>query len=348
MGNGIPRNKVDGQYYQRGLGKMIEAKNLTMRYGPVVAVDNVSFQLGKNEVLGLLGPNGAGKTTLMRILTTFIVPADGTATIGGYDVRENPLDVRRLIGYLPETAPLYPEMRVDEYLGFIARARGLSGDKASQRISWVIEAVALQKVLKSNLSELSRGYRQRVGLAQALVHDPEVLILDEPTSGLDPLQIIEMRELIRRLAEGKSIIFSTHIMQEAAAITEHILIINGGRKIADGTITELEEQAMKSDCFRLTVKASAEEVQKGLGGLSSATGINLIEERDGFVTFEIECKFGTELWSEMDKLVKTNGWPLQSFGAHRISLEDAFLELTRDSLEIAQGTETAERGGDGQ
>ncbi|UCD56436.1 MAG: ATP-binding cassette domain-containing protein [Candidatus Hydrogenedentota bacterium] len=325
---------------------MIEAKNLTMRYGPTVAVDDLSFKVSEGEVLGLLGPNGAGKTTLMRILTTFIVPAEGTATIGGHDIKENPLEVRRLIGYLPETVPLYPEMRVDEYLRFIARARGLDGDRASERISWVIEAVALQKVLKNNLSELSRGYCQRVGLAQALVHDPEVLILDEPTSTLDPLQIIEIRELIRRLAREKTIIFSTHIMQEASAISDRILIINMGKKIADGTIAELEEQAMKTDRFRLTVKASRDDVQEGLRGLRSAIDISFIDENDGFVTFEIRSKFGTELWSEVDRLVKARGWPLQSFAAHRISLEDTFLELTRASQKAVRVAETPGEGGE--
>lgn len=321
---------------------MIEAKKLTMRYGPTVAVNKVSFKVRKGEVLGLLGPNGAGKTTLMRILTTFIVPADGTATIGGKDIKENPLDVRKMIGYLPENAPLYFDMRVDEYLKFIARARGLNGYKTSERLNWVIEAVSLRKVLKNNLSELSRGYKQRVGLAQALVHDPDILILDEPTSGLDPLQIIDIRELVKDLAREKTIIFSTHIMQEAGAISDRILIINQGRKVADGTITELEEEAMKTDCYRLTVKASVEEVKNGLSGLGSATGINFIEQKNDFVTYEIRSKFGTSLWSEVDQLIKTKSWPLRSFGQHRISLEDTFLELTRAS----KGDKKSRKGGD--
>ena len=310
---------------------MIEAKNLTMRYGPAVAVDDVSFKVEKLGVLGLLGPNGAGKTTLMRILTTFILPAEGTAKIRGYDIRENPLEVRKLIGYLPETAPLYLDMQVDEYLKFVAEARGIKGFKQSDRISWVIDAVALKSVLKNNLSELSRGYRQRVGIAQALIHDPEVLILDEPTSGLDPLQIIEIRELIRKLSKEKTIIFSTHIMQEASAISDRILIINFGKKVADGTVEELEEQAMKTDRFRLTVKAGEKDVRDGLSGLKTATDLKFRGEENGFVTFEIRSKFGTDLWAEVDKIVKEKGWPLKSFGSQRISLEDTFLELTRVS-----------------
>jgi ABC-2 type transport system ATP-binding protein len=310
---------------------MIEAKGITMRYGPTVAVDNVSFQVKEGEILGLLGPNGAGKSTLMRVLTTFIVPAGGTATVGGNDIIERPLEVRKLIGYLPETAPLYMDMRVDEYLQFVARARGLTGMTATKRLGWAIEATALERVLKNNLSELSRGYRQRVGLAQALVHDPKVLILDEPTSGLDPLQIIDIRKLIRSLAEHKTIIFSTHIMQEASAVSDRILIINLGRKIADGTISQLEEQAMKQDCSHLTVKAERDAVQNALSGLRSATGIEFVDEKNGFVTFELRSKFGSGLWSEVDQLVKDKGWPLRSFAPHRITLEETFLELTRAS-----------------
>ncbi len=324
---------------------MIEAKNLTMRYGPTVAVDHVSFQVSRGEILGLLGPNGAGKTTLMRILTTFIVPAEGTATIDGNDILEKPVEVRRLIGYLPETAPLYLDMRVDEYLDFIIRARGLQGHQAAERRSWVIEATVIKSVLKNNMAELSRGFRQRVGLAQALVHDPQVLILDEPTSGLDPLQIIDIRELIRQLAKDKTIIFSTHIMQEASALSDRIVIINQGRKIADGPIGELEQQAMKTDCSRLTVKADQETVYSALSGLRTAAQISFLGEEDGFVTFELRSRFGADLWQEVDSLVKAQGWPLKAFGAHRISLEDTFLELTRASQNGGKTGRTAEKGG---
>jgi len=325
---------------------MIEAKNLTMRYGPTVAVDHVSFQVSQGGILGLLGPNGAGKTTLMRILTTFIVPAEGTATIGGHDIIEAPLEVRRLIGYLPETAPLYLDMRVDEYLDFIVRARGLEGRKAAERLSWVIEATVIKSVLKNNLSELSRGYRQRVGLAQALVHDPQVLILDEPTSGLDPLQIIEIRDLIRRLARDKTIVFSTHIMQEASALSDRIVIINQGRKIADGTIEELEQQAMKTDCSRLTVRADREAVYSALSGLRGASQITFVGEDNGCVTFELRSRFGAELWQEVDALVKAQGWPLKTFATHRISLEDTFLELTRASRNGGKSGSKVAKGGE--
>ena len=219
---------------------MIEAKNLTMHYGATRALNNVSFRTNEREIIGLLGPNGAGKTTLMRILTTFIYPSKGTASICGYDITENPLAARRMLGYLPENPPLYIDMRVDEYLDFVGRARGLSSTKLKERKEWVIEATQIRKVYKHTIFELSLGYRQRVGLAQALIHDPQVVILDEPTSGLDPMQIIGIRKLIRDLSREKTIIFSTHILQEASAVADRLLIIDQGQIIAQGTPNELK------------------------------------------------------------------------------------------------------------
>ena len=213
---------------------MIEAKNLTMHYGATCALDNVSFRTSEKEVVGLLGPNGAGKTTLMRILTTFIYPTKGTASICGHDITENPLAARKTLGYLPENPPLYVDMRVDEYLDFVGRSRGLSSAKLKERKEWVIEATQIRKVYKHTIFELSLGYRQRVGLAQALIHDPQVVILDEPTSGLDPMQIVGIRKLIKDLSREKTVIFSTHILQEASAVSDRLLIIDQGRIIAQG------------------------------------------------------------------------------------------------------------------
>ena len=226
---------------------MIEAKNLSMRYGSFKALDSVSFQANEGEILGLLGPNGAGKTTAMRILTTYVYPFSGTAEIDGYDIIQNPIEVRRITGYLPETAPLYQDMSVDEYLIFVGQSRGFFGDQLSKRLDWVRESCGLKSVWKHIIFEISKGYRQRVGLAQALIHDPKVLILDEPTSGLDPLQIIGIRDLIRNLAKRKTIIFSTHILQEVDALADRIVIINNGRIIAEGTKQELAKQAMESE-----------------------------------------------------------------------------------------------------
>lgn len=218
---------------------MIEVKSLTMRYGNFVALSNVSFQAREREILGLLGPNGAGKTTAMRILTTYLYPSSGTARIDNDDILENPIAVRKHIGYLPETAPLYPDMQTEEYLVFVAHARGLRGSRLLERLRWVREACGIQSIWKHAISEISKGYRQRVGIAQALIHDPKVLIFDEPTSGLDPLQIIDIRKLIKDLAREKTIIFSTHILQEVEAIADRIVIINEGVIVSQGTQQEL-------------------------------------------------------------------------------------------------------------
>lgn len=221
---------------------MIDVKSLTMHYGNFVALDGVSFQAREKEILGLLGPNGAGKSTAMRILTTYLYPTAGTATIEGVDILQNPIQARKSLGYLPETAPLYLDMRTDEYLKFVGEARGLSGLNLTKRLKWVQDACGLSPVWKHTMSELSKGYRQRVGLAQALIHDPKVLILDEPTSGLDPLQIIGIRDLIKSLAKDKTIVFSTHILQEVEAIADRIVIINEGKIVAQGTQKELADQ----------------------------------------------------------------------------------------------------------
>lgn len=214
-----------------------------MRFGSFEALRGVSFQANEREVLGLLGPNGAGKTTAMRILTTYLHPSSGTATIDDVDILENPLEVRKRIGYLPETAPLYPDMQVEEYMSFVGRARGLRSVDLAKRLKWLQEACGIGSVWKHTVSEISKGFRQRVGLAQALIHNPKVLILDEPTSGLDPLQIIGIRKLIKELASEKTIIFSTHILQEVEAIADRIVIINEGQIVAKGTLDELRREA---------------------------------------------------------------------------------------------------------
>jgi len=225
---------------------MIEVKDLTMKYGPVTALDRVSFQANPGEVLGLLGPNGAGKTTAMRILTTYLYPSSGTAKVDGFDILENPIEARKRIGYLPETVPLYADMRVDEYLTFVGKARALEGTRLAERLEWVQQACHLKSVWKHLLCELSKGYGQRVGLAQALIHDPKVLILDEPTSGLDPIQIIDIRKLVKSLAKEKTILFSTHILQEVEALADRIVIVNEGKLVAQGTKQELAEKVRSS------------------------------------------------------------------------------------------------------
>lgn len=224
---------------------MIEVERLSMRYGSFTALDEISFQVKEKEILGLLGPNGAGKSTAMRILTTCLRPVSGTARIAGADIHKDPRRVRRMIGYLPETAPLYLDMKTDDYLAFVGSARGLGGKQLADRLGWLREICRLEPVWKHALHELSKGYRQRVGLAQALIHDPQVLILDEPTSGLDPLQILGIRSLVRDLAREKTIIFSTHVLQEAEAMADRMVILNEGRIVAEGTREALEEEVRR-------------------------------------------------------------------------------------------------------
>jgi ABC-2 type transport system ATP-binding protein len=312
---------------------MIEVSNLTMHYGSTVAVDNASFKVNKGEILGLLGPNGAGKTTIMRILTTFLVPTSGTGTVGGHDVIKAPIAVRRMIGYLPETVPLYGDMQVCDYLKFVARARHIFGKRLSERMEWVVDATGIKGVFKKGITELSKGFRQRVGLAQALIHDPEVLILDEPTIGLDPLQIVDIRRLVGSLAPDKTIIFSTHILQEVQAVSDRIVIINEGRIIADGTMEELENRAQKSRRFILTVEASKEAVSNGLRGLIDLSDFNFLDEMDGgTVTFELICPLSKDVRPQIDKLVKEEGWPLRELRENKITMEETFIALTRASM----------------
>lgn len=318
---------------------MVTIKNIYMHYGSTVALDNVSFSVKEGEVLGLLGPNGAGKSTLMKILTTFIYPTRGTAVMGGHDILEEPLRVRELVGYLPENVPLYMDMRVDEYLTFVGNARGIRGAALRRRFDWVKEACGIVPVWKHGIHEISKGFRQRLGLAQALIHDPKILILDEPTSGLDPLQIIGIRRLVRELAKEKTIIFSTHILQEVEVIADRIVIINEGRTVAQGTKDDLAQEAMKYRCHTLTVKESRDAVARALGGLLHAKEISFLgESRDGFVTFEVKSSFEDPLLvPEIDNLNKEKKWPVKTFAERRFTLEDMFISL----LTRRRKTETA-------
>ncbi|HQP10132.1 MAG TPA: ATP-binding cassette domain-containing protein, partial [Candidatus Omnitrophota bacterium] len=308
---------------------MIEIKNVSMNYGSTVALDRVSFSVGEEGILGLLGPNGAGKSTLMKILTTFICPSQGTAKIGGFDILENPLQVREMVGYLPESVPLYMDMRVDEYFEFVGHARGIQGAALDKRFKWLREACGIASVWKHGMHELSKGYRQRVGLAQALIHDPKVLILDEPTSGLDPLQIIGIRRLVKELSKEKIIIFSTHVLKEAEVLADRIVIINEGKIVSQGTREELAEAAMKYRCHVLTVKEDKASVERALSGLRTAKDITFVEQNaQGFVTFEVKSSFQSdETWREIDALNKEKGWPVKTFSERTFNLEDMFIAL---------------------
>jgi len=309
---------------------MVEIKSISMRYGKTVALDKVSFFAKKGEILGLLGPNGAGKTTLMRILITYLYPFGGTATVDGYDILRNPLKVREIVGYMPESVPLYEEMSVEEYINFVAKARNLEGKKLYKRVNWVRETCELEEVWKHNISELSRGYRQRVGLAQTLIHNPSVLILDEPTSGLDPLQIVSIRKLIRQLAEEKTIIFSTHILQEVEALTDRIVILNNGRLIADGKKDEIISLSGVSQKMVFTVKAEKEEAEEvfrkeNLGGWEFVGKVS-----QGYLKFSFPLGKGREyLVGVLERVFKEKNWPVGEKEVREPTLEEAFISLLK-------------------
>lgn len=306
---------------------MIDVKNLSMYYGPTLALDSVSFGVREKEVVGLLGPNGAGKTTLMRILTTFIYPAKGSAKIGGFDITENPLEVRKIIGYLPETPPLYMDMRVDEFINFVGRSRGLDADVLKKRREWVIDAVKIADVWKHMVSELSLGFRQRLGLAQALIHDPKVVILDEPTSGLDPMQIIGIRQLIRELAKEKTIIFSTHILQEASAISDRLVIIDRGKIVANGTIPELKKEKAGEHRFFVSIGAERAQVESALKGLSAIKSFSFVEDIYHVCRFACNAASYDDAARAINVLVKDKGWFLKELAYIEPSLEEIFIGL---------------------
>jgi len=310
---------------------MVEAKSLCMNYGTTRALIEASFVAPDNQVMGLLGPNGAGKTTCMKIVTTQLVPTSGTATVGSLDILNNPTEVRQKVGYLPENAPLYNDMEVIEYLEFVGRGRGLDNIGLKNRIDWVVNSCKIKEVYRRPVGELSRGYRQRVGLAQALIHDPEVLILDEPTSGLDPLQIVSIRRLIKDLSANKTIIFSTHILQEVEAISDQIVIINEGRIIADGTPEQLRHMALEEPGFYLEVKAGRNEVESALKDGNGHFDISFVSDKDDFNRFYISGKDPEEIWKKVSSKIKSSGWMIKEFTPTRPSLEQAFIQLTKES-----------------
>ncbi len=313
---------------------MIKAEGLSMRYGPVTALSDISFEVKQGEIVALLGPNGAGKSTTMKILTTFLHPTAGTAKINEFDVLENPLEARAQIGYLPETLPLYMDMEVRSYLTFVGKARGLSGARLKERTDLVVEETGLEPMFRKLVRDLSKGFKQRTALAQALIHDPSVIILDEPTSGLDPHQIVEIRQLVKKLAKGKTVLLSTHILQEVEASADRVVIISQGRIVADGTVEELRMRAKKHERVRIAVQGDAAAVERDLSALSGATKVERRGEQNGFVQFIVLAKPGTELWREVSGLARTKNWALRELYDQPLSLEETFLTLTEDSSEV--------------
>ncbi len=309
---------------------MIRVDELTKTYGFTHALRGISFGVERGEVIGFLGPNGAGKSTTMKILTGFLLPTSGTATVDGLDVVAQSLAVRRKIGYLPESTPLYTEMRVDDYLRFAAEIRGVPGRNLRHAVARVVDLCNLDKVLGKNIIELSKGYKQRVGLAQAMVHDPDVLVLDEPTSGLDPNQIVDVRELIKRLAERHTIILSTHYLQEVEASCTRVIIVSQGRIVADDTNESLCGR-LPGGAVRLRVKGAAPDaVQRQLTELLHGVRVVAQGQEDGVTAWRIEGvppRDGVMETSIADIVVK-NGWGLIELQRERATLEDVFRTLT--------------------
>jgi ABC-2 type transport system ATP-binding protein len=307
---------------------MIEVENLTKYYGPLPAVQEISFRALRGEILGFLGPNGAGKTTTMRILTGFMPPSAGKATVAGYDVVEDSLEVRRRVGYMPETVPLYPEMAVTEYLEFMGSLRRV--ENLDERVDSVLEQLGLEDRATSFIGALSKGLRQRVGLAQALLHEPEVLILDEPTIGLDPAQIIEVRELIAGLRANRTIMLSTHILSEAQQVCDRVLIINRGRIVAEDTPANLQAQLAGAE--RVLVRAAAETAEL-TRALRKVPGLDAIEPTGEEGMLELSGPPGKDLRPAVARAVVKAGLDLLELRAVGVSLESIFLQLTREETQ---------------
>jgi ABC-2 type transport system ATP-binding protein len=323
---------------------MINVKELTKRYARTTAVDHISFEVAKGQIVGFLGPNGAGKTTTMRILTCFMPPSSGTATVAGFDVLEQPMEVKKRIGYLPETPPLYPEMETAEYLKFVGQLKGLSGTELQKRIDYVCERCAIADVRNKLLGKLSKGYRQRVGLAQAIIHNPDVLILDEPTAGLDPKQINETRDLIRSLAGSHTIILSTHILPEVEQTCEQVVIINKGKLVATDSVRNLQARARGAESILLEVAGrngnlETSTVQQKLERVSGVTRVLCKHQVDSRAFFEVESQKGRLVRGDLARAVVESGWDLNELRPAAMSLEEVFLQLT--GKDVPAETETA-------
>jgi ABC-2 type transport system ATP-binding protein len=329
---------------------MIKVEGLTKRYARHVAVNNISFEVGKGEIVGFLGPNGAGKTTTMRVLTCFLPPTSGKASVAGFDVLENSLEVKKRIGYLPETPPLYPEMEVAEYLTFVARLKGLANADIPKRLDEVAGRCALGDVKNKLIGKLSKGYRQRVGLAQAILHNPEVLILDEPTSGLDPKQIIETRELIASLAGDHTIILSTHILSEVEHSCQKVLIINRGRIVASESVSNLTSKMRGADAVAVEVEAehlNPADVRQRFEQITGVSRVEIKDSKDSTVMVEVESLPGRSVRPDVARCVVQAGWNLLEMRRINLSLEEIFLQLTGEAPSQALATpapETTEAG----
>jgi len=314
---------------------VIEVQNLVKHYGSVKAVDNISFTVEKGEILGFLGPNAAGKTTTMRIITGYMPASAGTVKVAGYDVFEQGLEVKKRIGYLPENPPLYYDMRVREYLTFVARIKGVNPKTINAEVDRVAERLSVLEVMDNLISNLSKGYKQRVGLAQALLNNPPVLIFDEPTNGLDPRQIIEVREIIKGLGNDHTVILSTHILPEVSMTCNRVAIINEGKLVKIDTPENLTKQLRGSESIILQVEGPMNEVELALSQHQSVTAVAVQPTgKENIATYRVETSIGSDIRKELASLVVNRGWGLLELKAESLSLEDIFLKLTTKEEEV--------------
>jgi ABC-2 type transport system ATP-binding protein len=315
---------------------LITVENLSKRYATKTAIEGVSFQVEKGEILGFLGPNGAGKTTTMRIITGYMPASDGTVRVDGFDVFDNPLDVRRRIGYLPENPPLYLEMTVTGYLRFVAKIKGVPKDKIHQEVARVMERASVSDVKERIIAKLSKGYKQRVGIAQALLNDPPVLILDEPTIGLDPKQIHEVRELVKDLAGEHTVVLSTHILPEVEQTCHRVIIIDRGKIVAVDTPQNLRLQLQGAERVSIEVQGPASDIMSKLKAMPGVVTVQKIAENDSRHRFQVEGELRKDIRSDLARTIVQNGWGLYELQSATMSLEDIFLKLT-----TAEESETA-------
>jgi ABC-2 type transport system ATP-binding protein len=319
-----------------GEKSVIEVQHLTKRYGPLTAVDDVSFKVERGEIFGFLGPNGAGKTTTMRVLTGYMPPTEGKAIVAGFDVFEQPVDAKRRTGYLPETPPLYPEMTARDYLMFVASIKGIPRRDRKVRVEDAMARTKILDVAHRHCGKLSKGYRQRVGLAQAILHNPDVLILDEPTAGLDPKQIIETRQLIKGLAGDHTIILSTHILPEVSQTCQRVVIINKGRVVAVDTPANLTARLRGSETMYVQVDGLSADVRTVLQNVPGVISVSMADSRETVSGFEVESEKGRDVRRELASAIVKHGWGLLELRPMRMSLEEIFLSLTTEEEKVTQ------------
>jgi ABC-2 type transport system ATP-binding protein len=310
---------------------MIRVENLTKYYDDICAVDQISFEVHQGEILGLLGPNGAGKTTTLRMLTGFLKPTSGRIQVRDYSIEDRLLEIKKILGYLPESAPLYHDMLVFDYLRFVAELRGVDAAHDIARIRELGDLCGINEVMHQPIGELSKGYRQRVGLAHAMMNDPEVLVLDEPTSGLDPNQIVEIREIIRRIGKAKTVVFSTHILSEAEATCDRVVIIHRGKIAADSSTARLKETLGGRSQIHLTLAgADAAAVQQELAAVPGVTRLDLLDPVNGAIRLVLSCDASRDPRADLYQRIRQTNWTLLEFHQETLRLEDVFRELTKE------------------